>query len=73
MDWYLFGRILGVVFWPAAAAVVLYGIGWFAAMPRPPHVADNIKRWSRLAAVLGFFATLFFTARDLLQYTGVMT
>lgn len=73
MDWYLIGRILGVVFWPVAVAVALYGLGWVVAMPRPPHVANNIKRWFRLAAVLGFLATLFVTARDFLQYTGVIT
>jgi hypothetical protein len=72
MDWYLIGRILGLVFWPSAVAVVLYGLGWVVAMPRAPHVANNIKRWFRLAAFLGFATTLFFTGRDFLEYTGAI-
>jgi len=73
MDWYLIGRILGVIFWPALVAVVLYGAGWLLSIPRPPHIANNIKRWFRLAAFVGFMATLFFTGRDFLKYSGVVT
>lgn len=71
MDWYLIGRILGVLFWPLAVAIVVYGIGWAMALPRQPHIAVLIKRWFRLAAIVGFVATLFITGRDFLKYTGV--
>jgi hypothetical protein len=70
MDWYLIGRILGVIFWPSAVAVVVYGIGWVVALPREAHAAVVIKRWFRLAAIVGFAATLFITVRDFLTYTG---
>ena len=70
MDWYLIGRILGVVFWPSAVAVVVYGIGWVVTLPREPHVAIVIKRWFGLAAIVGFAATLFITVRDFLRYAG---
>ncbi|HEY7610871.1 MAG TPA: hypothetical protein VIF14_16705 [Alphaproteobacteria bacterium] len=73
MDWYLIGRILGVVFWPALVAVLVYGLGWALSIPRQPHVAVVIKRWSTLAAVLGFVVTLFFTGRDFLRYAGAIT
>jgi hypothetical protein len=64
MDWYLIGRILGVVYWPALAALVLYGIGWAIATSRPPHLAEGVKRWARVAAVVGFGAMLFVTLRE---------
>lgn len=67
MDWYLIGRILGVVYWPALAAVVLYGLGWAIAISRPPHVAAGIKRWARVAAFAGFAATLVVTGREFLK------
>lgn len=70
MDWYLIGRILGVVFWPGLAAVLVYALGWALALSRPPHVAVEIRRWTRIAAFAGFFATLFVTGRDFLKYTG---
>jgi hypothetical protein len=72
MDWYLVGRILGVLFWPLAAAVALYGIGWFVSLSRPPQTAVEIKRWGRFAAIVGFLGTLFFTGRDFLKYTGAI-
>ena len=67
MDWYLIGRILGVVYWPALAAIVLYGIGWAIALTRQPQDAVGIRRWSKFAAVLGFAATLFVTGREFLR------
>ena len=70
VDWYLIGRIIGVVFWPAAVGIVIYGLGWLIAAPRPPHLANKIKGWFRLAAILGFIATLFLTVRELLRHTG---
>lgn len=70
MDWYLIGRILGVIFWPALAAVAIYGIGWLVAMSRPPQRSDETKRWARLAAFVGFLAALVVTGRDFLKYTG---
>ncbi len=73
MDWYLVGRILGLIFWPTAVAVVVLGIGWVVATPRAPHVAANIKRWFRLAAIVGFLGTLVITGRDFLKYAGVIT
>lgn len=73
MDWYLIGRVLGLLFWPTLVAVGLYGIGWVLAIPRQPHVAANIKRWFRLLAFLGFMGTLFFVGRDFLKYTGVVS
>ena len=72
MDWYLLGRILGLVFWPLLAAVVLYGLGWAIATRRKAEAADEIKRWARVAAVVGFAGTLFFTGRDFLKYTGAI-
>jgi hypothetical protein len=72
MDWYLVGRILGLLFWPLLAAIVLYGLGWVLALPRQPHIAVEIKRWFRLAAIIGFVGTLFFTGRDFLKYTGAI-
>jgi hypothetical protein len=66
MDWYLAGRILGVVYWPALVAIVVYGIGWAIAISRPPHVAPGIKRWAKFAAFLGFTAMLAVTGRELL-------
>lgn len=72
MDWYLVGRILGLLFWPLLAAIALYGLGVLIALPRPPHVAIEIKRWFRLAAIAGFAGTLFFTGRDFLKYAGAM-
>ena len=70
MDWYLTGRILGVIFWPAAVAVAIYGVGWAIAMARPPQVALETRRWARVAALAGFLVTLTLTGRDLLKYTG---
>ena len=70
MDWYLIGRILGVVFWPLAVAVVVYGLGWVVALPREPNVAIVVRRWFRVAAIVGFAATLFVTVRDFLKYTA---
>lgn len=72
MDWYLIGRVLGLLFWPALVAVLVYGIGWLVAVSRPTHLADGIKRWTRLAAVAGFAGTLFITGRDFLKYTGAI-
>ena len=73
MDWYLIGRILGVVFWPSLVALGLYGVGWILAIPRQPHAAANVKRWFRMAALVGFVGTLFFVGRDFLKYTGTIT
>jgi hypothetical protein len=73
MDWYLIGRILGVIFWPLAVAAVVYGLGWAIALPRETHVAIAVKRWFRAAAIVGFVATLFVTVRDFLKYTGAVT
>ena len=73
MDWYLIGRVLGMVFWPGLVAVVLLGFGWTLSISREPHVAAIIKRWCRLAAFLGFAGTLFFTGRDFLKYAGAIT
>lgn len=73
MDWYLIGRILGVMFWPGLVAVALFGVGWAVSLPRPEHVAANIKRWFRMAAVAGFMGTLFFVGLDFLKYTGVFS
>ncbi len=70
MDWYLIGRIAGVIFWPAAAAVAIYGVGWAIAMARPPQAALETRRWARVAALAGFLVTLVLTGRDLLRYTG---
>jgi hypothetical protein len=67
MDWYLIGRILGVIYWPALAAIALYGIGWAISLSREPHDAVGIKRWAKLAAFLGFAATLFVTMREFLK------
>jgi hypothetical protein len=67
MDWYLIGRILGVVYWPLLVAVAVYGIGWGIAISRPPHVAPGIKRWARLAAFTGFAAMLAVTGQQLLK------
>ena len=73
MDWYLIGRVVGLLFWPTLVAVGLYGIGWVLAIPRQPHVAVNIKRWFSLVALVGFLGTLFFVGRDFLRYTGTIT
>jgi hypothetical protein len=70
MDWYLIGRILGVIFWPALVAVAIYGIGWAIALARPPHLAGATRRWARVAAFAGFLVTLAVTGRDLLKYAG---
>lgn len=70
MDWYLIGRILGVVFWPGLVAVLVYALGSAFALSRPPHVAVEIRRWTRVAAFAGFFGTLFVTGRDFLKYAG---
>lgn len=70
MDWYLIGRILGVIFWPALAALAIYGLGWAIAMAHPPPRAGEIRRWARVAAFAGFLATLLVTGRDFLKYTG---
>ena len=72
MDWYLLGRILGLLFWPLLAGVVLYGLGWLIATRRQAPAADEIKRWARVAAIVGFAGTLFFTGRDFLKYTGAI-
>jgi len=73
MDWYLIGRILGLLFWPALVAVLLYGIGWLIAISRPPHISVSVKRWFRTAAVLGFIGTLIFTGHDFLRYAGLFS
>jgi hypothetical protein len=73
MDWYLIGRILGMVFWPGLVAVVLWSLGWALSISREPQVAVVIKRWFRLAAFLGFAGTLFITGRDFLKYAGAIT
>ena len=70
MDWYLIGRILGVIFWPALAAVAIDGLGRAIAMAHAPQRAAEIRRWSRVAALAGFLVTLIVTGRDLLKYTG---
>lgn len=70
MDWYLIGRILGVIFWPSLVAVAIYGLGWAIAIARPPQRAGEIRRWARVAAFAGFLVTLIVTGRDLLKYTG---
>jgi hypothetical protein len=70
MDWYLIGRILGVIFWPALAAVALYGIGWAIALSQPPQRAGETKRWARIAAFAGLLVTLAVTGRDFLTYAG---
>ena len=49
---------------------MVYGIGWVVTLPREPHVAIVIRRWFRLAAIVGFAATLFITVRDFLKYTA---
>ena len=67
MDWYLIGRILGVIYWPALVAVLLYGIGWAISLSRPPHVAVNVRRWFQVVAFVGFVGTLFFTGREFLK------
>lgn len=70
MDWYMAGRILGVFFWPAAAALAIYGVGWAIALARPPQAALETRRWARVAALAGFLVILALTGRDLLKYTG---
>ena len=70
MDWYLIGRIFGAIAWPLAAGFVIYGIGRLIAASRPPHVATKVKAGFRFAALLGFFATLFLTVRELLRHVG---
>ena len=67
MDWYLIGRILGVIYWPALAAIALYGIGWAISLSREPQDAVGIRRWAKFAAFLGFAATLFVTVREFLK------
>ncbi len=70
MDWYLIGRILGVVFWPSLVAVLVYGIGLAIATTRPPQLADNIRRWARVAAFAGFLVMLIIAGRDFLRYAS---
>ena len=73
MDWYLIGRLLGVILWPALVAAAVYGLGWTIAIAYPPQRAVEIRRWARVAALAGVLATLLATGRDLLRYTGGAT
>ena len=70
MDWYLIGRILGVVFWPSLVAVLVYGVGLAIAMARPPQLAEEIRRWARVAAFAGFLVTLVVAGRDFIRYAS---
>lgn len=72
MDWYFVGRLLGTLIWPAVAAGLIYGVGWVLALPRAPHVANNIRSWARLASFFVFAGILFLTGRDFLEYSGVL-
>jgi hypothetical protein len=67
MDAYLLARIIGAVFWPCLFAVIIYGIGWLVARPRPEHAAQRIRRWFALAALAVFIATFIMTAGELIR------
>jgi hypothetical protein len=47
--------------------VLVYGVGWFVAQPRPEHIARRIRRWFALAALAIFLATFIMTAGELVR------
>ncbi len=67
MDYYLIGRILAVLFWPALIAVAVYGIGFAIAWTRPAELAATIRRWSLVAALALFAATAVMSLGSLLR------
>ncbi|MGH7005965.1 MAG: hypothetical protein ACREIP_18635 [Alphaproteobacteria bacterium] len=72
MDWYLIGRILGVIFWPLAAAALVYIVGRLIAASREPQQSAAWRRWVGVAAGLAYLVTLFATGLHLLRYLRVI-
>ena len=50
------GRLLGLVYWPLLLGVAIYIIGWLVSAPRQPPVADAMRGWFKLAAILASLA-----------------
>ena len=72
MDWYLVGRILGVIFWPLLAWLAVRIAGRLIASTRPPEQRESLRRWIRLVAALAYLVTLFATGLHLLRYLRVV-
>jgi hypothetical protein len=68
MDWYLVGRILGVIGWPLAAAALVYAVGWLIAALRPPQPGSPRRAWINICAGMAYLVTLFATGLHLLRY-----
>lgn len=68
MDWYLAGRILGVICWPLATAALVYGLAWLVTVARPQPLPGTNRNWIHLAAALAYLVTLFVTGQHLLRY-----
>jgi hypothetical protein len=67
MDYYLVGRVLGALLWPALIAVAIYGVGYAIAWTRPAEQATAVRRWAMMAAAAGFVATLIMSLGSLLR------
>ena len=68
MDWYLAGRILGVICWPLAAGALVYAVAWLLAVARPPAPAGGSRYWVHLSVGLAYAVTLFVTGLHLLRH-----
>lgn len=69
MDYYLLGRIIGVILWPVAAAALVYGAGWLTGLTKPETAT---RYWVHVAAALAFAVALFVTGLHLLRYLRVI-
>ena len=69
MDYYLVGRILGVVLWPVAAATLVYGAGWLLGLTKPETAT---RYWVHVATGLAYAVSLFVTGLNLLRYLRIV-
>jgi hypothetical protein len=69
MDYYLIGRIVGVVLWPVAAAALVYVAGWLFGLTKRESTA---RYWVHVAAGLAYAVTLFVTGLHLLRYLRII-
>ena len=69
MDYYLIGRILGVVLWPMAAAALVYVAGWIFGLTKRESAT---RYWVLVAAGLAYAVSLFVTGLNLLRYLRIV-